>query len=111
MTGPNPFSRREFVAAAGAATLAGASGFAAAQSAVAGKSRYAMVGTGHRGSGMWGSELRERHGDTVEFVGLCDINPLRARVARDLIGVSCPTFTDFDLISSTSMRGFPAPRG
>jgi predicted dehydrogenase len=55
-----------------------------------------MVGTGHRGSGMWGKEVLERHSDAVEFVGLCDINPLRAEAAKKLIGASCPTFTDFD---------------
>ena len=98
MSEPGPFSRREFVATTGGAALAGlAEGMtpAAAMGAPA-KLRYAMVGTGHRGSGMWGAELVARHGDSLEFVGLCDVNPLRAEAARKLIGVSCPTFTDFD---------------
>ena len=94
MPEPGSFSRREFVATTGAAALASAIGGPAG--AAPARRRYAMVGTGHRGSGMWGSEVLERHGDAVEFVGLCDINPLRAEAAKKLIGVSCPTFTDFD---------------
>jgi predicted dehydrogenase len=60
------------------------------------KRRLAMVGTGHRGSGMWGKSVVEAYGDLVEFVGLCDINPGRAETARKMIGASCPTFTDFE---------------
>jgi predicted dehydrogenase len=58
--------------------------------------RYAIVGTGGRGSSMWGSDLVKRWGDAVELVGLCDINPKRVQVAKKWIGVDCPTFTDFD---------------
>jgi predicted dehydrogenase len=61
-----------------------------------GKRRLAIVGTGHRGAGMWGKSVVESYGDKVEFVGLCDINPGRAQTAQRLMGVSCPTFTDFD---------------
>ena len=39
------------------------------------KHRIALVGTGHRGTGMWGKELLEGWGDTVEMVGICDTNP------------------------------------
>ena len=45
---------------------------------------------------MWGRPLVERYGDVLEFVGLCDVNPLRAEAARKQIGVSCPTFTSLD---------------
>ena len=37
-----------------------------------------------------------------EFVGLCDINPLRVEVAKKQMGVSCPTFTDFDQMLNTA---------
>jgi predicted dehydrogenase len=60
------------------------------------KLRYALVGTGHRGSGMWGAQVQKSYSDVVEFVGLCDPNPKRAEAARQLIGVDCPTFSDFD---------------
>ena len=39
------------------------------------KKRVAMVGTGHRGLGMWGTPVLAEHGNNMEFVGLCDINP------------------------------------
>ena len=60
------------------------------------KRRLAMVGTGHRGSGMWGKSVVESYGDLVEFVGLCDINPGRAETAKKMMGVSCSTFTNFE---------------
>ena len=60
------------------------------------KKRYAIVGTGVRGIGMWGRPIVERYSDVVEFVGLCDINPLRVEVAKRRIGVTCPTFTSLD---------------
>jgi predicted dehydrogenase len=60
------------------------------------KKRVAMVGTGHRGLGMWGVEVLKEHASRMEFVGLCDINPGRVETGRKMLGVSCPTFTDFD---------------
>jgi predicted dehydrogenase len=108
-------SRREFVKAAGTAAV-GASLFPAdafAQSSA--RRRYAIVGTGDRASGMWGRDLVKRYPDLLEFVGLCDTNPKRAVVARDFIGASCPTFTNFDemldktkpdLLMVTTVDGF-----
>ncbi|MHC4464704.1 MAG: Gfo/Idh/MocA family protein, partial [Planctomycetota bacterium] len=60
------------------------------------KLKIALVGTGVRGIGFWGKRLVEQFSDILEFVGLCDINPGRLEYARQYIGVSCPTFTDFD---------------
>ena len=64
--------------------------------ASAARRRYAIVGTGVRGIGMWGRPLVERYADVLEFVGLCDVNPLRVEVAKKTIGVDCPTFTSLD---------------
>jgi predicted dehydrogenase len=95
-------NRREFLtttaAGAAAASLpAPLAGLARAQAAPAArKRRYAIVGTGSRGLGMWGRGLQQKWGDSLEFVGLCDINPKRVELARQALGVSCPTFTDFD---------------
>src|SRR5687767_10271416 len=58
------------------------------------KRRIALVGTGHRGTGMWGRELLAECGTWVEMVGLCDMNPLRVERARELVGVDAPVFTD-----------------
>ena len=95
-------TRREFVAAAGgvaaAALLPGANPVAAAGA----RRRYAIVGTGVRGIGMWGRPLVSRYPDVLEFVGLCDVNPLRAEYAKKTIGVSCPTFTSLDEMLTTA---------
>src|SRR4051795_8458934 len=113
-------SRREFVKITGAAAV----GASLAPLAVAdvglraapAKRRYAIVGTGDRGSGMWGRDLVQRYPDLLEFVGLCDINPKRAIVARDYIGApGCATFTNVDemidqakpdLLMVTTVDGF-----
>lgn len=95
-------TRRSFVAATGA-TLIGSALDASPLSAVAGAPRrVAIVGTGHRATGMWGVELLRRHGDAAGIVGLCDVNPLRVEVAKRLTGASCPTFTDFDAMLEAS---------
>jgi|CXWL01.1.fsa_nt_gi predicted dehydrogenase len=97
-----PPSRREFVATTGAAAVASLAGAVARAGTAPARARYAMVGTGHRGTGMWGAEVLARHPDAVEFVGLCDSNPLRLEAGRKLIGVTCPTFTDFDQMLATT---------
>ncbi|MCD6307868.1 MAG: Gfo/Idh/MocA family oxidoreductase [Candidatus Latescibacteria bacterium] len=63
---------------------------------MAGKLKVALVGTGIRGSTMWGKTVKDNYSDVVEFVGLCDINPKRLAFSKSYIGVSCPTFLDFD---------------
>lgn len=61
------------------------------------KIRIAIIGTGHRAVGMWGKLVQNEYGkDLVEFVGLSDKNLGRVQYAQKHIGVSCPTFTDFD---------------
>ncbi|KAA6340506.1 putative oxidoreductase YteT [termite gut metagenome] len=99
----NQMSRRGFLAATGA--IAGttllnplslkAEG-TAVQSPKASKLRVAMVGTGSRGCGMWGADIVRDYSHQIEFVGLCDKNQGRVETAKRLIGVSCPTYTDFE---------------
>jgi predicted dehydrogenase len=64
---------------------------------------------------MWGRALLQNYSDLVEFVGLCDINPKRAEAAKKMIGLNCPTFSDFDkmadqvkpdLLMVTTVDGF-----
>ena len=88
-------TRREFVQTAGGAAV-GALLSARRGLGAPARRRYAIIGTGVRAVGMWGRPIAEQYADLVEFVGLCDINPLRADAARQQIGVSCPTFTSFD---------------
>ena len=60
-----------------------------------GKKRIALVGTGHRGTSMWGMNVVGGYSEWVEFVAICDQNPLRAERARGFIGVDAPIYTDF----------------
>jgi len=60
------------------------------------KLKVALVGTGSRGSTMWGKNVVDNYGDVVEFVGLSDINSKRLAFSKSYIGVDCPTFLDFD---------------
>ena len=93
-------TRRDFLKTTGTAAAAASLGVATtgfAQTPAAGtKRRYAIIGTGVRGIGMWGRPLLQRYADHVEFVGLCDINPKRAELAKQALGVSCPTFDNFE---------------
>lgn len=60
------------------------------------KTRVALVGTGSRGSGMWGKRVIDNYSDMVEYVGLCDINPGRLEASKKHIGATCKTYTDFE---------------
>jgi predicted dehydrogenase len=97
MSDQNLVNRRDFVKTAGSAvaatSLLGADAFAQAPT---GLMRYAIIGTGDRATGMWGRQIRERYSDVVQFVGLCDSNPKRVEISKAMMGVDCPTFTNFD---------------
>ena len=92
---PESINRRDFVKATGAAA-AGVllSGTASANPPA--RKRFAVVGTGHRATSMWGKDIAQRYASEIEFVGLCDKNIKRAEAARQLNGVECPTFANFD---------------
>jgi predicted dehydrogenase len=97
MADQGPFSRREFMAVTGVAAAASVLPHAPAWGAeTAKRRRYALVGTGIRGTSMWGKGLVQRYADDLEFVGLCDVNPIRVEYARKHLEVSCPTFTSLD---------------
>jgi len=97
MSEQNLVNRRDFVKTTGgvvaATSLLGADAFAQTPP---GRRRYAIIGTGERATGMWGSQIRERYSDVIQFVGLCDINPKRVENSKALMGVDCPTFTNFE---------------
>ena len=86
-------TRREFVA--GGVSLA-ATSVLAEYAQAAPKLKLAIVGTGSRGSFTWGQEVVNGYSDVVEIVGLCDHNRKRVAAAQALIGITAPTFTDFD---------------
>lgn len=66
------------------------------------KKKLAMVGMGVRGIGMWGRPVIREFASTTEFVGLCDINPGRVETGKKMLGLNCPTFTDFDTMMRTT---------
>jgi len=96
--------RREFLdktskAAAVAMTLP--LGFSKSQAlADTRKKRLVLVGTGSRGSGMWGKNLTTYYKNYVELVGLCDKNLKRVNYAKKYIGLDVPVFgaDQFDLM-------------
>jgi len=97
--GRRQFVRRSAGAAAAGAVLplAAGSGPASAETSSS-RRRLVLVGTGSRGSHMWGKALMQTHAEHVELVGLCDINRKRVEYARGYIGVDVPTYPagDFD---------------
>src|SRR5262245_19723838 len=108
-------SRRDFVKTAGTTAVAASLFPDHVWAQRPARRRYAIVGTGDRGSGMWGKDIATRYADLVDFVGLCDPNPKRAAYAKSYIGASCPTFTNFeemlektkpDLLMVTTVDGF-----
>ena len=92
----NSRTRRDFVRTTGGALAASVVAGPSLAAQAAGKRRYAIVGTGIRGTTMWGRQVAEGYSDVVDFVGLCDTNPKRLEASKGMMGVSCPTFTDFD---------------
>ncbi|MBL7737837.1 MAG: Gfo/Idh/MocA family oxidoreductase [Chitinophagaceae bacterium] len=60
------------------------------------KLRLALVGTGARGSSLWGREIIRTFGEVTEFVGLSDINPGRLEYVKNMMKVECPTFSNFE---------------
>ena len=98
MTDSGNMKRREFISKLSTAT----GGLALAPSILFGNKsqnkriRLALVGTGVRGTSMWGKDLVDNYSDYIEFVGLCDVNPGRLKYAREYIGADCQVFTDFE---------------
>jgi len=97
----NECSRREFLTSS--ALALGAVGLSLSQPGrsvarpdPARRQRVALVGTGIRGSTLWGRDLIKNYGDVLEIVGLCDINPIRLESAKEFMGATCPTFIDFE---------------
>jgi predicted dehydrogenase len=66
------------------------------------KLRVCLVGTGIRGVSFWGKRLVNEYPDLLEFVGLCDINPGRLELAKQYMGVSCPTYLNFEAMVSAA---------
>jgi predicted dehydrogenase len=95
--------RRKFIStsavAAAGAILSSVPGVAKAMTTTGSrgpKKKIALIGTGSRGTSMWGIDVIKDYSDYVEYVGLCDINPGRVEAAKKYMGATCKTFTDFE---------------
>jgi len=58
--------------------------------------RFALIGTGNRGTTMWGRDLLEGWRSEVDLVAICDTNPLRAERARTMIKSNAPIYTGIE---------------
>lgn len=58
--------------------------------------KYAIVGTGHRGTQAYLCPLAKELPDCAVLVAACDKNPKRAEAALDYAGLKAPVYTDFD---------------
>ncbi len=60
------------------------------------KLKIVQAGTGHRGSGFWGKNLIDAFKDTLDYVGVYDLNSGRSEYAKNLYGGNCKQYLDFD---------------
>lgn len=68
------------------------------------KKKYALVGTGVRGTLAWGKPIVQEYGDHLDLVALCDINMARLAHAKEVIGTTAPMYhsSEFEkMISQT----------
>jgi predicted dehydrogenase len=65
-------------------------------SSLSNRLKYALVGTGHRGTSMWGRDLHADWSDQINLVGLCDSNQTRLSIAKTEIASDANMYDDFD---------------
>lgn len=58
--------------------------------------KYVLVGASGRSVFMFGRPLKERFADVAEVVGIFDVNPLRSNKVKEMAGLECKTYTDFE---------------
>ena len=57
---------------------------------------YVLIGTGNRGTTMWGRDLLAGWSEHVDLVAIIDKNELRARRARHMIKSNAPIFSSVE---------------
>jgi predicted dehydrogenase len=60
------------------------------------KKKVAIVGTGSRGTGMWGAPVLRDYKNQIDYVALCDSNEGRLKTAQAMIGGNMALYTDFE---------------
>jgi predicted dehydrogenase len=67
------------------------------------RKRYALVGLGSRGYGMFARPLVRDFADVAEVVAFCDLNRHRMDLANERLGTRVPSFDDFQrMLAATS---------
>ncbi|MFC5469886.1 Gfo/Idh/MocA family protein [Cohnella suwonensis] len=59
------------------------------------RTKYAIVGAGHRGLHMFALPIARQFGEVAELTGIYDVNPVRARYMSEACG-NAPVYDDFD---------------
>ncbi|MBB4184454.1 putative dehydrogenase [Sinorhizobium terangae] len=62
------------------------------------KRRFALVGTGNRGTTMWGKDLLAGWRGQVDLIAIADTNALRAERARTMIATNAPIYGNVDMM-------------
>ncbi|WP_413710622.1 Gfo/Idh/MocA family protein [Rhizobium sp. Rhizsp82] len=60
------------------------------------KRRFALIGTGNRGTTMWGKDLLAGWREHVDLVAIVEKNALRGERARTMIGSNAPIYDDIE---------------
>ncbi|AGS19958.1 Gfo/Idh/MocA family protein [Rhizobium etli] len=60
------------------------------------KRRFALIGTGNRGTTMWGKDLLAGWREHVDLTAIVEKNPLRGERARNMIGSNAPLYANID---------------
>ncbi|MBB4480809.1 Gfo/Idh/MocA family protein [Rhizobium etli] len=60
------------------------------------KRRFALIGTGNRGTTMWGKDLLSGWREHVDLTAIVETNSLRGERARNMIGSNAPLYENID---------------
>ena len=60
--------------------------------------KYVLAGASGRVLDMYARPIKERFADCAKVVGIFDVNPLRAKKIKEMAGLNCEVFTDFDVM-------------
>ena len=60
------------------------------------KKKYVLVGASGRSLSMYAIPIKKQLADVAEIVGIMDVNQLRANKVREMAGLTCKVYSDFD---------------
>ncbi|MFA5393473.1 MAG: Gfo/Idh/MocA family oxidoreductase [Candidatus Ratteibacteria bacterium] len=60
--------------------------------------KYVLAGASGRALYMYAKPIKEMFADCAKVVGIFDVNPLRSKKVKEIAGLDCEIFTDFDVM-------------